>query len=425
MADERSLNWVDIQENAFKRWCNNHLLEAGLHIESFKTDLCSGLTLIGLINAISHPEQITKYNKHPRIPIQKYENNNIALDFLKDRGVKLVNIGGGDITDGNIRLILGLIWTLILRYEINKGDGDYGKAKNDLLEWVRSKIPEYDIKGFKKDWNDGRALCALNNALSEGACPNHRELDPNDKRENADKGLRLGQDNFGIRPILNAEEMNHPRVDEKSVVAYIAQYRNAKKTETHPADRCTAYGPGLVEAVAGKDAPFTVETPGDGKLEVKVVGPINNAEPTVTKGANGVYSCSYQPTEPGQYEVHVTFDGKHVPGSIFKVTVIPEISLGGEGKILVFYSTTSSSEKGRKDVFDLQRLLEAKKIHERDNFEPWVPVDIMTREDREAVFEKAGTRTLPIVYIDDKYTGDYDAVYALNESGKLDALVKC
>jgi hypothetical protein len=27
--------------------------------------------------------------------------------------------------------------------------------KQELLEWVRSKIPEYNIQGFTKDWNDG------------------------------------------------------------------------------------------------------------------------------------------------------------------------------------------------------------------------------------------------------------------------------
>jgi len=44
-------------------------------------------------------------------------------------------------------LILGLLWTLILRYEIKSGD-DNASAMDDLLKWVRSKIPEYDIKNF-------------------------------------------------------------------------------------------------------------------------------------------------------------------------------------------------------------------------------------------------------------------------------------
>jgi len=102
----------------------------------------------------------------------------------------------------------------------------------------------------------------------------------------------------------------------------------------------------------------------------------------------------------------------------------PSNSLGGEGKIRVFYSTTSCTEKGRRDVFDLQRLLEAKKIHLRPDFEPWIAVDIMDKPDRDAVFKKAGTKALPIVFIDDKYIGDYDTVAHLEEVGKLNGLLK-
>lgn len=67
--------------------------------------------------------------------VQKAENVNKALDFIASRGVKLTNIGpeGGrsqkyrwerpntstlDIIDGNLKLILGMIWTLILRFTI-------------------------------------------------------------------------------------------------------------------------------------------------------------------------------------------------------------------------------------------------------------------------------------------------------------------
>ncbi len=60
---------------------------------------------------------------------------------------------------------------------------------------------------------------------------------------------------------------------------------------------------------------------------------------------------------------------------------------------------------------------------QRPNFEPWIPVDILTKEDREAVFEKAGTRVLPIVYVDDKYVGDNDAIQLLEEQGKLNAIL--
>ena len=63
-----------------------------------------------------------------------------------------VSIGSGDIINGNLKLILGLIWTLILHYQISigfgiqDGDGRGGKGgktgKQALLEWlqVRSQL---------------------------------------------------------------------------------------------------------------------------------------------------------------------------------------------------------------------------------------------------------------------------------------------
>ena len=66
--------------------------------------------------------------------VQKAENVNKALEFINSRGIKLTNIGPEgqlsfrislsigwllvDIIDGNLKLILGMIWMLILRFTI-------------------------------------------------------------------------------------------------------------------------------------------------------------------------------------------------------------------------------------------------------------------------------------------------------------------
>ena len=61
--------------------------------------------------------------------------------------------GAGDIVDGNLKLILGLIWTLILHYQISMGFGldDQPKGgpspKQALLDWinVRKYIPLHKV----------------------------------------------------------------------------------------------------------------------------------------------------------------------------------------------------------------------------------------------------------------------------------------
>ena len=49
------------------------------------------------------------------------ENINAALTYLTEkRGIRLVGIGARDVLEGSEKLILGLLWTIILRLEISE-----------------------------------------------------------------------------------------------------------------------------------------------------------------------------------------------------------------------------------------------------------------------------------------------------------------
>jgi len=423
MSNSKPVNWFDIQESVFTRWMNDELKTRGLHCNAMKTDLADGVLLVNLMENISG-KSLGRYNKHPRLISQKNENLNIALKFIQDSGVKLVNIGADDIGSGNLRIILGLIWSLILFWEIKRG----GQEDDDLLKWVQSKIPDYGITGWKKDWNDGRAVCALVNALRPGYCPDHKGLNPDDAVANCDKGISIAEQRMGVDRLILPEEMAHPKVDKLAMQCYIAQFRNIKdeEIEINKAHLVKCYGDGLVEGIQNEEAQFMVETDkaGPGKLDIKVFGPEGDDSPVmVTPRENGSYTVDYTPTVPGEYQIHVTFDGQHVPGSVFTVVVLEQMSIGGEGKIIAFYTSTSSNKKFKSDFYILQKLFEGKKVHLREDFEPWTPVDLMTREDRNAIFKKAGTRDLPICFIDDEYAGSVDHIVELEEQGKLDALL--
>jgi len=217
--------------------------------------------------------------------------------------------------------------------------------------------------------------------------------------------------------------MVNPKVDDHAMMTYISYFRDYEESsDRNLASLCSAFGPGLVEGIVGETSSFTVLNPsGKGKLEVKVFGPKSQATVQIKDNGKGRYDISYTPTEPGEYQVHVTLDGKHIPGSIFHVTVLEALSLGGEGKIRVFYTTTSASNEKMRP---LQELLERKNIHKRPDFEPWIAVDVMEKKDRDAVFKKAGTNKLPIIYIDDEYAGDGQKMIELEASGQLDKLLQ-
>lgn len=60
-----------------------------------------------------------------RMRIHCLENVDKALQFLKEKQVHLENMGSHDIVDGNHRLILGLIWTIILRFQVPWAGGTH------------------------------------------------------------------------------------------------------------------------------------------------------------------------------------------------------------------------------------------------------------------------------------------------------------
>jgi len=78
--------------------------------------------------------------------------------------------------DHKLKLILGLIWTLILHYSISMpvwDDEDREKhqeqtPKQRLLGWVQNKQPDKPVTNFTTDWNDGRALGALVDGIAPG-----------------------------------------------------------------------------------------------------------------------------------------------------------------------------------------------------------------------------------------------------------------
>lgn len=95
-AAERDLaedaRWKLIQQNTFTRWANEHLKAAGTAVGSLETDLGDGLRLIALIEVLSG-KRLPKHNKRPTFRSQKLENVSVALKFLDDENIKLVNIG--------------------------------------------------------------------------------------------------------------------------------------------------------------------------------------------------------------------------------------------------------------------------------------------------------------------------------------------
>ncbi|XP_061187564.1 filamin-A-like isoform X11 [Saccostrea echinata] len=341
LADDAQ--WKLIQKNTFTRWANEHLKTVNKVINNLETDFSDGLRLIALVEVLSG-KKFKHVNKRPNFRTQKLENVTMVLEFLeRDEGIRIVNIDSSDIVDSKIKLILGLIWTLILHYSISmpmwEGEeptpSEGGPTpKQRLLNWVQSKIPDQPIKNFSTDWNDGRAIGALVDAVGPGLCPDWEDWNPKNAKKNAKEAMDNAEKWLDVPQLIKPEEITNPKVDEMSMMTYLAQFPKAKLKPGAPvrprlnANRVRAYGPGLEPKgnQVGAPARFTVETFSAGKatLEVTVLNPKGKKETcevVFNNDRNLTYSCVYVPSMEGEYKVIIKFGEKEINKSPFSVKV--------------------------------------------------------------------------------------------------------
>jgi Ca2+-binding EF-hand superfamily protein len=162
--------------------------------------------------------------------VQRFENANKALDFIKRRGIQTTNIGAEDVVDGNRKIILGLIWTLILRFTINDINEEGLSAKEGLLLWCQRKTACYDdvdVRDFSSSWNDGLAFCALLD-IHRPDLIDYDSLDKADHRGNMALAFRIAAEDIGIPDLLDVEDVcDVAKPDERSLMTYIAYWFHA------------------------------------------------------------------------------------------------------------------------------------------------------------------------------------------------------
>ncbi|XP_061423004.1 filamin-A-like [Lethenteron reissneri] len=335
--------WKKIQQNTFTRWCNEHLKCVNKRLGDLQKDFSDGLRLIALLEVLSQKRMYRKHNPRPTFRQMQLENVSVALEFLDKENIKLVSIDSQAIVDGNLKLILGMVWTLILHYSISmpmwEGEEDEEEAKKQtpkqrLLGWIQNKLPDMPVGNFSKDWQNGRALGALVDSCAPGLCPDWETWDARPPVDNAREAMQQADDWLGVPQVIAPEEIVDPNVDEHSVMTYLAQFPKAKLKPGAPLrpklnpKKARAFGPG-VEAMGNmvmKPAAFTVETISAGQGEVLVfvedpAGHKEEAKVSPVKDKNQTYSVVYTPKVVGPHKVTVLFAGQHINKSPFEVSV--------------------------------------------------------------------------------------------------------
>jgi hypothetical protein len=101
----------------FTTWINNALREQNIRINDCTKDLNTGVVLIRLIEQLTNTKCDLSFNPNPANRMFMIDNVAIALRFL-DVFVPGLAVSAADIVDGNVQVILGLIWRLILKWQV-------------------------------------------------------------------------------------------------------------------------------------------------------------------------------------------------------------------------------------------------------------------------------------------------------------------
>uniref|UniRef100_A0A8C4EP43 Utrophin n=1 Tax=Dicentrarchus labrax TaxID=13489 RepID=A0A8C4EP43_DICLA len=216
-----------VQQKTFTKWINAQFSKTGkTPIKDMFSDLKDGRKLLDLLEGLTGTV-LTKERGSTRV--HALNNVNKVLQVLHQNNVDLVNIGGTDIVDGNHKLTLGLIWSIILHWQVKDIMKDImsnlqqTNSEKILLSWVRQctrSYPEVNVLNFTTSWADGLAL----NSILHHFRPNAFSWDQVVRLspvERLDHAFTVAKDQLSIERLLDPEDVAVQLPDKKSIIMYV------------------------------------------------------------------------------------------------------------------------------------------------------------------------------------------------------------
>uniref|UniRef100_A0A3Q2PVA7 Calponin-homology (CH) domain-containing protein n=1 Tax=Fundulus heteroclitus TaxID=8078 RepID=A0A3Q2PVA7_FUNHE len=227
---ENSLNALLLLFMRFSAFCERFITGSVFQtgkppVEDLFSDLCDGRRLLELLEGLIGHELEKGTTR-----VHSLNNVNRALQILQKNNVDLVNIGAADIVDGNHKLILGLIWSIILHWQVKDVMKDVmaglqqTNSEKILLSWVRQntrQYPQVNVVNFSSSWNDGLAF----NALIHSHRPELFDWSAVEKKTSAidrlEHAFSKAEQHMGIERLLDPEDVAVSHPDKKSIIMYV------------------------------------------------------------------------------------------------------------------------------------------------------------------------------------------------------------
>ncbi|XP_066850264.1 utrophin isoform X3 [Anser cygnoides] len=217
----------DVQKKTFTKWINARFSKSGTPpVKDMFTDLKDGRKLLDLLEGLTG-KPLPKERGSTRV--HALNNVNRVLQVLHQNNVELVNIGGTDIVDGNHKLTLGLLWSIILHWQVKDvmknimSDLQQTNSEKILLSWVRQSSRPYsqvNVLNFTTSWADGLAF----NAVIHRHRPELFSWDEVIKMspvERLEHAFSIAKNHLEIEKLLDPEDVAVQLPDKKSIIMYL------------------------------------------------------------------------------------------------------------------------------------------------------------------------------------------------------------
>ncbi|XP_027947133.1 dystrophin [Eumetopias jubatus] len=218
----------DVQKKTFTKWINAQFSKFGKqHIENLFSDLQDGRRLLDLLEGLTG-QKLPKEKGSTRV--HALNNVNKALRVLQKNNVDLVNIGSTDIVDGNHKLTLGLIWNIILHWQVKNvmknimAGLQQTNSEKILLSWVRQSTrnyPQVNVINFTTSWSDGLALNALIHSHRPDLFDWNSVVCQQSATQRLEHAFNIAKYQLGIEKLLDPEDVATTYPDKKSILMYI------------------------------------------------------------------------------------------------------------------------------------------------------------------------------------------------------------
>lgn len=241
--DDSEYEREDVQKKTFTKWINSQLIKRNHPlIKELFLDLRDGTRLLAVLEVLCGQEL---RREKGRLRVHHLNNVGRALKVLEDNNVKLVNISTNDIVDGNPKLTLGLVWSIILHWQVHgvlksvSQELQQTNLEKTLLAWCRDVTKGYmgiDIHNFTTSWSDGLAFSAIIHRFRPHLL-DYDALMRKDVHSRLENAFHIAYQHLGIDKLLDPEDVNTSHPDKKSVMMYVMCFFQALHNQSIPLRR--------------------------------------------------------------------------------------------------------------------------------------------------------------------------------------------